>query len=310
MLRIHQRSLKTSGDCSVNLGTQPAYLIVNADDYGYFNCVSRGILESARNGIVTATGLFANAEHFDKHVSWLQDYQGLDLGVHLSLTERNPLTLGMQNKLARWGGRFPGKFTMAKAIMAGFLKTDYVMAEWRAQIERCLDKGLVLRFLNSHEHIHMLPLLFPVAQALAKQYDIVHVRFPTSDLYLCWSISPLVRNMLIEMLGMFNRRYLTSDAASFIGMGQSGRLSLAYLQNSLPRLKPGHVYELMCHPGFYDADEIRDSRLLSYHDWESEFSVLNSTTVKELCHNHGIRLVGYKDVQLIEGKLRVKREKG
>jgi hypothetical protein len=293
----------------VNLDSQPAYLIVNADDYGYFNCVSRGILESARNGIVTATGLFANIEHFDKHVSWLSDCQSLDLGVHLNLTERAPLTLGLQKKLVRWGGRFPDKYTVAKAVMSGFLKADYVMAEWRAQIERCLDKGLTLRFLNSHEHIHMLPVLFPVIQALAKEYDIVHVRFPKSDLFHCWSISPFVRNMLIKMLSLINRRYLTSDAAHFIGLGQSGRLSLAYLQNRLPRLKPGYVYELMCHPGYFDADEISDLRLLSYHDWESEFNVLNSKTVKDLCHSHGIRLVGYKDVQLVKGQLRVMKGK-
>jgi hypothetical protein len=66
----------------------------------------------------------------------------------------------------------------------------------------------------------------------------------------------------------------------------------------------------MCHPGYYDADEIKDSRLLSYHDWESEFNVLNSTTVKELCHNHGVWLVGYKDLQLVKGQLTVMTANG
>ena len=40
--------------------SEGACLIVNADDYGYFDCVSKGILESASRGIVTATGVFAN----------------------------------------------------------------------------------------------------------------------------------------------------------------------------------------------------------------------------------------------------------
>jgi predicted glycoside hydrolase/deacetylase ChbG (UPF0249 family) len=107
------------------------------------------------------------------------------------------------------------------------------------------------------------------------------------------------------VLSLYNRRYLTTADVHFLGIGPSGKLSLAYLQKSLPRLKPGLVYELMCHPGHYDEDEISDSRLLSYHDWESEFNVLNSKTVKELCHSHGIRLIGYKDVQLLEGQLNV-----
>jgi predicted glycoside hydrolase/deacetylase ChbG (UPF0249 family) len=296
---------KTAGDCSVNFGSQHAYLIVNADDYGYFNCVSQGILELARSGIVTATGILGNTEHFDTHVSWLLDCQGLDLGVHLNLTERAPLTSKMQKKLAQWGGRFPDKYTIAKAVMTSFLSADYVLEEWRAQIERCLDKGLTLRFLNSHEHIHILPALFPIVQALAKEYDIKHVIFPRTDPFYCWSISTLIRDTLIEILSIYNRRYLIGDAAQFIGLGQSGKLSLNYLKNRLPGLKPGHVYELMCHPGYYDADEINDSRLLSYHDWESEFNILAGTEVKELCHSHGIRLVGYKDVQLVEGQLAV-----
>ena len=184
----------------MNSGPQPSYLIVNADDYGYFNCVSRGILDLARSGIVTATGLFANTKHFDKHVSWLEESRNLDLGVHLNLTDRTPLTSGMKKKLVRWGGLFPDKFTVAKSVMAGFLKVDEVLAEWRSQIERCLEKGLILRFLNSHEHIHMLPALFPVVQTLAEEYNIEHVRFPTSDLFHCWSISPFVRNTLTMMI--------------------------------------------------------------------------------------------------------------
>ena len=41
----------------------PVYLIVNADDYGYFSCVSRGILDAVCDGIVTATGVLATV-HF------------------------------------------------------------------------------------------------------------------------------------------------------------------------------------------------------------------------------------------------------
>jgi len=286
-------------------GVQPAYLIVNADDYCYFDCVSRGILDSARNGIVTATGIFANTAYFDEHTAWLQDYEGLDLGVHLNLTDREPLTPGMQKKLVRWGSSFPDKFTLAKAVISGAIKAEDVKVEWQAQIERCLEKKLSLRFLNSHEHIHMLPILFPVIQALAKEYGIQHVRFPTSELLQSWVIGALTRDTLMKMLGMFNSRYLTSPAVLFLGMGKSGRLNLAYLKQKLPKLKPGRVYELMCHPGHYDANEVCNPRLLNYHDWEGELNTLTSPNLKELCRKHNIRIIGYKDVKLQEGQLMV-----
>src|SRR5438034_5088190 len=158
------------------------YLIVNADDYGYFACVSKGILKSATHGVVTATGVFANSIHFGEHAAWLRECDALDAGVHLNLTDGIPLTSDLQKMLGRWSGRFPRKFALAKAILSGAIKVDAVKREWRAQIERCLAHGLKLRFLNSHEHMHMLPSLFPVAKALAHDYDIRHIRFPTSQL--------------------------------------------------------------------------------------------------------------------------------
>jgi predicted glycoside hydrolase/deacetylase ChbG (UPF0249 family) len=290
-------------------GSPWTYLIVNADDYGYFNCVSRGILKSASHGIVTATGIFANSAHFAEHVGWLRDKTDLDLGVHLNITDQAPLTISMQNKLSRWKGCFPDKFTIARALMSGKITTEDVRSEWRAQIERCLDKGLEIRFLNSHEHIHMLPSLFPMLQALAGEYGIAHIRFPTSELFQSLAIGALVRDMLIKVVGIFNRPRLTNPAAHFIGMGESGKLSTEYLERRLPKLKPGHVYELMCHPGYYDASEISDSRLLNYHDWKREFDALTNPAVRDMLYQHRIRLIGYRHLQIQAGQFIIQDEK-
>lgn len=307
-LNMNTSRIKKTGDRSLSLGTQQTHIIVNADDYCYFDCISRGILDSARNGIVTATGILANTEYFDEHIAWLQDCESLDLGVHLNLTDREPLTHVMQKRLVRWGGQFPEKYTIAKAVISGALKAEDIKAEWQAQIERCLEKKLSLRFLNSHEHIHMLPILFPVVQALAKEYGIPHIRFPTPEPLKSGGSGALIRNTLLKILGTFNRHYLTNPAVRFFGMGMSGRLNMAYLKEKLPKLKPGHVYELMCHPGYYDANEICNPRLLSYHDWEGELNTLTSPTLKELCHTYGIRLIGYKNVKLEKGQLIVVTE--
>lgn len=284
-------------------------LIVNADDYGYFNCVSQGILKSASHGIVTATGIFANSAHFAEHVGWLRDNASLDLGVHLNITDQSPLTTSMQNRLSRWQGRFPDKYTLWRALLSGRITTEDVRSEWRAQIERCLDKGLEIQFLNSHEHIHMLPSLFPVLQALAGEYGISHVRFPTSEPFQKLAIGAVVRDILIKVVGIFNRPRLTNPAARFLGMGESGKLSMEYLERILPKLKPGHIYELMCHPGYFDANEINDSRLLNYHDWKREFDTLTNPAVQDMLYRCRIRLIGYRHLQIQAGQLVVHDEK-
>ncbi len=286
-----------------------SYLIVNADDYGYFGCVSRGILKSASDGIVTATGIFANSAHFDAHVGWLQDNATLDLGVHLNVTDQAPLSVDMQNRLSPWGGHFPDKYTLVKALLTGRITTDVVRSEWRAQIERCLDKGLEIRFLNSHEHIHMLPSLFPLVQALAGEYGISHIRFPTPEPFQGLAVGALVRDILMKLTGVFNRPRLANPAARFLGMGESGRLGTEYLQRRLPGLEPGHVYELMCHPGHYDADEISDPRLLNYHDWNRELDALTNPLVRDMLDQHRIRLIGYRHLQIQAGRLLVRDEK-
>ncbi len=292
---------------TANVG-QCSYLIVNADDYGYYDCVSQGVLDAVENGIVTATGIFANSKNFDKHAEWIGDYETLDIGVHLNLTDGEPLSPRMRNKLEHSKGRFAGKYALVKALLSGALKREDVMLEWGAQIERCLNRGLTLRFLNSHEHIHMLPRLFELIQTLARTYEIPHIRFPAPDPPTAWSVNGLVRDAALTVLLATNRKKLCSPTARFVGMGASGRLNLDYLRKVFSQLEPGRIHELMCHPGYRDAEEIDDSRLLSYHDWEGEYRTLVSPVVKNLIAEHGIRLIGYRDLDLQQGVLVVRHE--
>jgi predicted glycoside hydrolase/deacetylase ChbG (UPF0249 family) len=288
--------------------SQGAYLIVNADDYGYFRCVSRGILKAVTHGIVTATGVFANAIQFAEDAAELRDCDGVDVGVHLNLTEGVPLTIELRNSLSRWSGRFPGKLSIARAILSGAVKTKDVSDEWRAQIDRCLDNGLRVRFLNSHEHMHMLPPLFQVTKMLAKDYDIAHIRFPTSRLGARSSNGSLFRGTVIKVLETINRRHADASTAQFLGLETSGKLDLPHLERILSRLAAGEVYELMCHPGEFDAQEVTDVRLRRYHDWEGELGTLTSPGARDLLQRHGIRLVGYRHLDVKDNRLVVQQE--
>jgi hypothetical protein len=281
----------------------PACLIVNADDYGYFRGVSAGIVEAATRGIVTATGVFANSDRFDDDVPALRDCAALDAGVHLNLTDGRPLTPDMRARLARWNGRFPGKFVIARAVMLGAIRVRDVQVEWRAQIERCLDAGLTLQFLNSHEHIHMLPVLFPLVQASADDYGIAHLRLATADLKRGRGAGALLRGSIIGTVAAYCRRQLARPAARFLGLEASGRLRIGDLDSLTAGLQPGGVYELMCHPGRLDRSEVNDPRLLGYHDWEGELATLTDPRAKALLNERGIRLVGYRDVVADSGRL-------
>jgi len=267
-------------------------LIVNADDYGYFSCVSRGIRQAARAGAVSATGILANGPQLDTQIGWLADCENLDFGIHLNLTSRQPLTSQMADKLL--GGRFPSVFAMAGHIVSGRISRDAVRAEWRAQIESVLRLGVPLRFLNSHEHVHMLPGLFSLAQELAGEYGISHVRLTRAEWLPPLGFSNILRNGLLQAMEWANESKAEASTPVFIGLSRSGRLDLAYLKTVFAKLKSGLTYELMCHPGLFDPAEITDPRLLAYHAWEDELALLTNPKLKDLYDEYGIHLVNYR----------------
>ena len=278
-------------------GIMPAQLVINADDYGYFDCVSRGIIEGAKAGVITATGIMANANDFAKRIAWLDEVPNLDLGVHLNVTYGRPLTQEMIQALSFNEGRFPGKFQVIKALTLKTLQVRDVVGEWRAQIRRCRDSGIEIRFLNSHEHIHMFPPLFRETLGLAREFDIPHVRFSSPEWRGGINAGGLMRNLLMQGMALANTGALPMGRRlSFLGMNESGKLSMDYMRRTLVALRPGEKYEMMCHPGLFDEEEVQDPALLSYHRWEAELEMLKSGAFKALCNDHGIELVGYREI--------------
>jgi predicted glycoside hydrolase/deacetylase ChbG (UPF0249 family) len=278
------------------LNRKYAYLIINADDYGYYRCISRGITECVQNGIVTATGIMPTSPNIASVAEWIARENGVDFGVHLTLTNTLPLSRAMKRNASKWKGQLPGKYTVARAVITRQLKRADVKTEWRMQIEKCLDMGAKLHFLNSHEHIHMLPPLFSITEELGSEYDIPYIRVTKSELPIRFMPGPVMRDLSMAMLSLINQNRSKHSDCDFIGLSTSGNLSMEYLARKIPTLKRGHVYELMCHPGYYDPAEIQDSHLRSYHYWENELQVLTGVEVRSMFRKYGAKVIGYRDL--------------
>ena len=268
-------------------------LIVNADDYGYFPEVSRGILAAAGAGKLTATGVIANAPDLQTQLAWLDQTPGLSIGVHLNLTSRRPLTSGLATKLAAWDGEFPGAYPISRLILTGKISLADVRREWCAQIESCGSKKL--QFLNSHEHIHMLPMLFPLTVELAAAYSIPQVRLTSADWLWPQDWAGVIRNSLMQLMYLLNKPRLGIQSAGFLGLSQSGRLNLDYLAKVFSGLIPGQTYELMCHPGYLPDVQNVPAKLLAYHAWEAELALLQSPELQNLYEKFGIILSTYPE---------------
>lgn len=277
-------------------------LVVTADDFGISPGVSRGIGEAMEEGIVTATAVMLNFPEVEDHLPLLPltaDGRPVELAVHLNLTTGPPVApfQTVARLLDRHGEFLPlGRF-LKRWIRRG-IPVGQVEREWRAQIERGLELGLVFSALNSHRHVHMLPGLLALTHRLAGDYGIGAVRHshvppgphPGAPLHLraglalCTLLSPRIPNGSPAILR--NGRLLPLPDPS------SGEGIVAdRLERALRDLPPG-LHEIMCHPGVPDdLLELRDSYGKGR---ERELAALTSDAVRAAVERTGAHLTGYR----------------
>ena len=156
----------------------PRPLTIVADDYGIGRETSRGILELALEGRVTAAVLIVNAPDAHRAArAWLAAGPPADFGWHANLTIDRPiLPPARVPSLVRTDGTFWPLRSFLRRACLGLIRGADVVAEWRAQYARFIE--LVARppaLVNSHQHVSLFPpcdaaLLRVLREANARPY--------------------------------------------------------------------------------------------------------------------------------------------
>lgn len=279
-----------------------ARLIVNADDFGLCARINDGIVLAHQTGIVTAASLTAVGRAFEPAIAHCRALPTLDVGVHLTLVAEQPLRSGGSSLVGN-DGRFPaGAGAFLGRWLAGGIRRADVRAELAAQIERILDHGIRVTHLDSHQHVHALPGVLDIVLELAGRYQIPFVRAP---------LEVVPGNRALAGRGV--RRWLEAGALRvfwtaarlagpgwpqrrsplFLGFLDGGRLDSARLARLISALRPGRVYELMCHPGLAP----RETRIRAWnYRHEEELAALTGPVVRAALAARGVRLCGFRDL--------------
>ena len=284
-------------------------LIVNADDLGWTEGVNRGILEAFQHGIVTSASLIANGAAFAGGVAAARSAPGLAVGVHLNLSNGPPLANPKTvTTLLNKGGEFAGgpERLLLRRARRGLLLEE-VEAEWDAQIQRVRDAGIAPTHLDGHKHVHMLPGLFEIALKLAKRHGIgaIRVSLEASSLRAALASGAKQNSSVVLRQGVQARglKLLARDAREqaaragistadyFCGIAQTGELTREGVEQFLKSLPEGAT-ELMCHPGYADAELQKTSTRLQ-RSRETELQILTDTGIRNLVASLGIRLIDY-----------------
>lgn len=136
-------------------------MIVCADDFGLSNDVDRAILDLAEKGRLSAVSCMVALGHFNPIAfsKLLRLGDGLDIGLHLTLTDIAPLRneSGVKS-LLQPSGVFHPMGCLLRRGMLGTLNPDDVARETRGQYARFVQiAGRPPDYLDSHLHVHQFP---------------------------------------------------------------------------------------------------------------------------------------------------------
>jgi hopanoid biosynthesis associated protein HpnK len=286
-------------------------LIVNADDFGLTEDVNRAIIVAHRDGILTSTSLLANGSAFQQAVSSSRKLVQLSVGVHLNLSQGNPVSPANRiPTLVNEDGKLHlSPLHLWMRILRRQLSLEDIHTECQAQILKVLEGGIAPIHLDGHLHVHLLPQLSPILIRLAREFGIRHIRCPTEDLAitlpLIWningnSLAALKRSAVAYGVSSFGdrlRNYLLAFGITcpdaFFGLAHTGFLDMNALKVLIAKV-PNGTSELMCHPG-YDSSELKSFGGNLTRERKVELLALTAPEVKDLIGNLGIRLVNFRD---------------
>jgi hypothetical protein len=270
-------------------------LVLCADDYALTEGVSRGILELAERGCISATSVMANMPGWPRLAPALREAAGsIGIGLHLNLTTASPL--GTLPGIAP-AGAFPNLQDLLRRAATARLPA----AEVRSEIERQLDAfeqafGAPPGFVDGHQHVHVLPVIRTTLLQVLRERGLqgrVWLRDPSDG------ILPIIRRevsankaLVVKALAIGFRR--AARAAGFdTNEGFSGYspFELAtrperVFGQALIDLGPRPV--VMAHPGY--ADETLRGLDSDVESRPHELAYLGSPAFQDLLQERGVVL--------------------
>jgi predicted glycoside hydrolase/deacetylase ChbG (UPF0249 family) len=278
-------------------------LIVNGDDFGLTPGVSRGIVDAYRSGILRSTSMLAVAPAFELAASLAAsgDADGLGIGAHLALVGEDPplLTAREVPTLVDRRGAFPISWRQfLRRAAARRIDPADIRRELAAQLDRLGGLGVPITHVDTHQHLHLWPLVRAVVVDLAVQRRIAAVRVPDSRAH--GPVGLVVRRRAAQLRRVAAAAGLAAPE-HFAGLDDGGAMHGSRLPAVVGELAmglgPGGAAELGCHPGRRDDPERRRYRW--GYAWAEELDALRAAGARAAVDRAGLQLGSFADLAAI-----------
>jgi len=274
-------------------------VIVNADDFGWSDGVTDGILRAHQGGILTSTTIMANMPAAARAARAAAQCPTLGVGVHLNVCQGPPLS-PEGRRLAGPDGLMRQTATrLVLSCVRDLSLLGAVRCEFDAQVRWALDQHLRPTHLDSHRHCHAFPPIFLIVCELARRYRLPAVRRHREVLpRRLWQAAPAKQrrsSRLLSVLGAFNRTLCSRllPTCGTWGVACTGFVTAAWLLRVASAVRPG-VIEIMTHPGLSENLDPSTSRLIESRT--RELQALCDPAVGREFSRQNIKLIHYGQI--------------
>ena len=226
------------------------------------------------------------------------------VGCHVLLVDGEPVLPPdeVRSLLEPGTNRFRRSFQqLARQALCGNLRQEEIYAEARAQFRKMQAAGIRISHFDAHKHVHILPsVMEPLLQAAA-ECEVPALRNPFEPVFsmpIPGLLRLAVRYAEVAALRAFRAKFRTMVGSyglratdGSLGLVATGTLNTRSVAGLLERMGDG-VWELVCHPGYNDAQlQQAGTRLLASR--ETEMRALTSEETKRALEDNGIELVSF-----------------
>jgi hopanoid biosynthesis associated protein HpnK len=282
-------------------------LIVNADDFGLTSGVNRAIVEANRSGIVRSATLMANSQAFAEAVEFAGQCPQLGIGCHIVLIDGVPICNDVSS-LTKGSGRFRTNLKdFALAAVRKKISAAEIKQEAEAQIRKIQSCGIAITHVDTHKHTHLVPHVLRSVIKAAKACGLRAIRNPfelrrsrvsriagtktqwmrSAGVMAFQVFAPQFRKIMRE------EKMVTTDGT--LGITVTGQLDQKVLTGILQAMPEG-TWELVCHPGYCDAD-LRNAGTRLLESRQIELQALTSEETRKTLADCGIELISYADLK-------------
>lgn len=250
-----------------------ARVVINADDFGLTDGVTRGIVQAIQQGSVTSTTAMACVPGAAERLrQWAHTIPHC-IGAHLQLTTGRPLS--DPSIIPTLCGP-DGNFHADKRRLI-YASSEEILIEWEAQFEFLRGLGIKPTHIDTHHHVHKFPNVFDSFCTMAQRFNIP------------------ARALTFTMRDALNQAHVPCPDRTLLGFyGDALTLQalLTLATEAAQSLPDFAVVEIMCHPGF-SCDEL--ASLSKYtHQRDHELETLCSPILSQQLKTQGTELCSYE----------------